>query len=205
MKTLTAILLMAAAAAAGDSRKDIARKLDAKMSVSVRDARLNDALEVFRDATGLNFVAVDGAEMSFSLTVHDVSARSALNLLLAATDLVPIVTDGAVVIRHRRCLSSEVVLRVYDLRAALVQIQNFPADELGVLQSVMRLMTDPLEPEDRGLSADLVTLLVKAHTGGRSWAENDGCTISERGGLLYVRQTPRVHREIQALLAKLQF
>jgi hypothetical protein len=47
--------------------------------------------------------------------------------------------------------------------------------------------------------------VVKAHTGDRSWDENPRCSITLREGLLYVTQSPRVHRDIEALLGRIQF
>ena len=126
MRTITAILLMAAAAAAGDSREDIARKLETKVSINLRGARLSDAIEIFRQATGLNFVMVDGAERAVSLTVRDLSARSALRLLLAPADLAAAFESGAVVIRSRQSLAGAVTLQIYDVRAAMAKIKDFP-------------------------------------------------------------------------------
>ena len=133
MKSVTAIFLMAAvAAAAGELRGDVERKLDTRISLDLRGARLADALDVFRSATGLNFVAVAGAETPINIVVADVSVRSALRLLLAPRNLTAVLEDGAVVIRDRRCLAGGVVLRVYDVRASLVKVRDFPAPLLGL-------------------------------------------------------------------------
>ena len=132
MKTAAVVLLMAAVAAAGDSRGDVERKLEAKITLHLRQARLSDALDVFRSATGLNFVAVDGGEVSVSLTVRDVSAKSALRLLLAPADLGAVFENGAVVIRSRQSLAGGAVLRTYDVRATLVKVQDFPAPRMGL-------------------------------------------------------------------------
>jgi hypothetical protein len=132
MKTVTAILLMAAAALAGDSREDVGRKLETKISLNLRGARLSDAVEIFRSATGLNFVTMDGGETAVNLTVRDVSARSALRLLLAPADLGAVFENGAVVIRHRQSLAGAVVLRVYDVRAAVAKIRDFPGPGVGL-------------------------------------------------------------------------
>jgi len=202
---MLAILMMAAAAAAGDSRSEIDRKLETKISLHLRQARLNDALDLFRSATGLNFVAAEGGETAVSLVVNEVSARSALRLLLAPTELVATVGEGAVVIRSRQCLANQTVLRVYDVRAALVRIQDFPCPEVGVVQRVLCCLCIPIEPEGGGLSSELLITLIKANAGDRSWFQNERCSITERNGLLYVTQTPRVHREIDALLSRLQF
>jgi hypothetical protein len=131
MGTAVAILILATAAA-GDAGGDLDRRLDAKVSLHLRGARLNDALEVFRSATGLNFVAVDGADMEVSIVVTDLSTRSTLRLLLAPRDLTAVFEDGAVVIRKQRGLDGGAVLRIHDVRALQVRIRDFPAPRLDL-------------------------------------------------------------------------
>lgn len=132
MKTVMALLLTAAAASAGDLREDAARKLEAKISVDLRGAKLADALETFRSATGLNFVAMEGGETIVSLTVRDVSVRSALRLLLQPSGLGAAFEDGAVVIRNRRGLVGAATLRVYDVRAATAKLRDFPGPRMDL-------------------------------------------------------------------------
>ena len=48
-------------------------------------------------------------------------------------------------------------------------------------------------------------MLVRDNTGDRSWDANPRAGLTLRNGLLYVTQTPGVHREIDALLARLPF
>ena len=128
MRAVAAILLMAAAA--GDSREDVARKLETKVSLSLRGARLADAIEVFRSVTGLNFVTADGAESVVHITLRDVSVRSALRLLLQPLDLGAVLEDGVVMIRNRTCRLGAVVLRIYDVRTLLMKIPDFPGPRI---------------------------------------------------------------------------
>lgn len=51
---------------------------------------------------------------------------------------------------------------------------------------------------------DVLTDLVRAHAGGRSWEDDPEAAITHRNGFLYVSQTPRVHREILELLGRLR-
>jgi type II secretory pathway component HofQ len=131
MKTLTALLLAAAAALAGDTREDAARKLETKISIDVKDVRLGDAIQIFRDVTGLNFVVQEGSELLVRLTVREVTAKSALRLLLQPTGLGAGFEHGVVVIRNREALASATTFRIYDIRAALRKLQDFPGPRLG--------------------------------------------------------------------------
>jgi hypothetical protein len=55
------------------------------------------------------------------------------------------------------------------------------------------------------ISDDLLVDLVRSSTGDRTWDTNPRASMTLRNGLLYVTQTPGVHREIEALLARLAF
>ena len=48
-------------------------------------------------------------------------------------------------------------------------------------------------------------MIVRENTGDRSWDTNPRAGLTLRNGLLYVSQTPEVHREIEALVARLRF
>ena len=130
MKIITALLVLATAVAAGDSREDIDRKLETKVSLHLRGARLNDAIDVLRSATGLNFVVAEGADREVSIVVTDLSAKSVLGLLLRPRELTAVFENGAVVIRNQKCLAGGAVLRVYDVRAAMMKIRDFPGARL---------------------------------------------------------------------------
>jgi hypothetical protein len=205
MRTTMAILLMAMVAAA-DSRGEIDQKLDSKISLNLRNARLEDALEVFRSTTGLNFVAVEGADTMVSIVVKDVSARSALQLLLRPRDLSAVFENGAVVVRRGCIGAARVSLRVYDVRAMVVELTDFPGTELWTGRSLLCFCCCISSDEPKSiLPPDFLVDLIKLHSGGPSWREDGRTSLTYREGLLYVNQTIRVHREIEALLARLQF
>jgi len=132
MKTALAILLTASVALAGDGREDVARKLETKISVDLRGVRLADAIEMFRQATGLTFVTADGGDRTVHLTARDLSARSALRLILAPLDLAAAYENGAVVIRSRRSLVGVTTLKIYDIRGATVKLQDFAGPRLDL-------------------------------------------------------------------------
>ena len=47
--------------------------------------------------------------------------------------------------------------------------------------------------------------MIRENTGDRSWDTNPRAAITLERGLLYVTQTPAVHREIDLLLGRLPF
>jgi hypothetical protein len=211
MKTVTAFLLAAAVALAGDTREDVERKLETKVSLDVKGTRLADAIQVFRDATGLNFVVSDGADVVVRLTVRDVTAKSALRLLLQPAGLGAGWESGAVVIRNREALAGGMTHRVYDVRAALRRLQDHPGPpEVGfqwrvpVVGGVIACFDDPVFllgcPRE-----DFLVMLVRETTGDRSWDTSPQAAIQLTDGRLYVTQSTRVHREIENLLRQLPF
>ncbi|HVE42026.1 MAG TPA: hypothetical protein VNM14_19180 [Planctomycetota bacterium] len=211
MKTLTALLLTAAVALAGDTREDADRKLETKVTLDVNGVRLADTIPIFRDATGLNFVVADGADVVVRLTVRDVSAKSALRLLLQPVGLGAGFEHGVVVIRSRETLAGAMTHRVYDLRSALRKLQDFPGPKLE-LQRGGRLVECTLGCifcfDDAQLGCpreDFLVMLVRENTGDRSWDSSPQASLALSSGRLYVTQTPRVHREIENLLRQLPF
>lgn len=127
MKTVTAILLMAAMAPG-----DLDRRLDTKVSLDLPKARLSDALEVFRGATGLNFAAIDVGDPEIRIVVNDLSVRSALKLILASREMTAAFEDGAVVIRNRKGVAARMVLRIHDVRALQVRLRDFPGPRVDL-------------------------------------------------------------------------
>jgi hypothetical protein len=133
MRIFTALILTAAAAFAGDSREDAARKLEMKISVDFRGVKLSEAMPVFREATGLSFIVEEGSETFVRLTLKDVSAKSALRLILEPAGLGAAFEHGVVVIRSRQSLAGAMTLRIYDVRSMMVKLKDFPGPrvELG--------------------------------------------------------------------------
>jgi hypothetical protein len=207
MKTIAMMLLAASTAFAGDESGDAARKLESKVSLGFRGAKMTEVLEVFRSVTGLNFVAIDGAETTVTLTVRDITAKSALKLILQPAGLGAAFEHGSVVIRNRESRTGATTLRIYDVRSMLVKLKDFPGIRIGIPQAFPLCSLGCFPFLDDGpvhwLTEDLLVDLVRAETGGRSWDEHPRAGMTLVSGLLYVTQTPRVQREIEAFLARL--
>src|SRR5438105_12212409 len=131
MKTMTALMAMAALAWAGDSREDAVRKLETmKVTVNFEDVRLPEAVDYLRDVTGLNLVLLPRAmekdgESKIRLKVKELSVKSVLKLLLSSRGLTATYRDGAVVILPKEDLQDSAVMRMFDVRALQVKIQDF--------------------------------------------------------------------------------
>jgi hypothetical protein len=215
MKTavaLTAVLALsgAEAAAGGDTaREDAIRKIHTmKVSLDFQDVRLSEAVDYLREVTGLNLVIspkVTDADAKVRLKLKDLTVKSALKLLLSPRGLAATWRDGAIVVLPQEDVQEEVTLRMYDVRAQLVKIQDFPGPKVELVSSTRPdagIMVVHLEEPRTLLGEDVLVELVKENTGGRSW-ENPKSSIALVNGMLVVSQTAAIHREIQALLSKL--
>jgi len=215
MKTMMGLLAMAALAYAGDTgREDTVRKLETmKVTVDFQDIKLSEAMDYLRDVTGLNFVLLPRAaekegDFKIRLKTRDLSVKSTLKLMLSGKGLTVAYRDGALVVLPQEDLQDAVVLEMYDVRSQLMSLQDFPGPRMELVAPKGGVSSGPLtgieliEPKPPTVPPDMLVELIKDNAGFRSW-ENRNASIELRNGMLLVSQTPKVHREIKALLAKL--
>lgn len=214
--TMTGLLAMAALAYGGDNgREDAVRKLATmKITVDFQDVKLSEAMDYLRDVTGLNLVlmpraAEQAGDFKVRLKARDLTVKSTLKLILSGKNLAATYRDGALLILPQEDLQEAVVMEMYDVRAQLMSLQDFPGPRMELVSpkqgsgpSSILTGIELLEPQPPPVPPDFLVELVKDNTGGRAW-ENKNATITLQNGLLLVSQTPGVHREIKALLGKL--
>jgi hypothetical protein len=212
MKTLTTAMMavgMLASAWAGDTRDDAVRRLESmKVTVDFDNVKLPEAIDYLRDVSGLNLVLLPRAmekdgEAPVRLKVKDLSVKSVLKLLLGARGLTATHRDGAIVILPKEDLQSATTMRIFDVRALQVKIQDFagPVIELTSPLSKKSGITvfEPLEPKP-GIEDDFLLQMIKTGTGAGSWDSNPHVALDLHNGQLVVTQTPAVLREIENLL-----
>ena len=209
MKTIMIMLLAAATGFAGDTGDDAARKLETKVSLNFRGAKMTEVLEVFRSVTGLNFLAIDGAETTVTLSVRDLSAKSALKLILQPAGLGAGFEHGSVVIRSRESLAGATTLRIYDVRSKMAKLRDFNSDRLGFgppdgyIPKVDFIVLIPNFQTCCRLGGPFIIEFLRENSGGRSWDQDPRVSFNLVNDLLFVTQTAPVHREIEALLERL--
>ncbi|MBV8880097.1 MAG: hypothetical protein JO332_09055 [Planctomycetaceae bacterium] len=209
MKTMAAILAMTALAWAGDGREDAVRKLETmRVTVDFENVKLPEAIDYLRDVTGLNLVILPKAmekdgETNIRLKVKDLSVKSVLKLLLGSRGLTTSYRDGALVILPKEELQDSTSMRLFDVRALQVKIQDFagPTVELTSPSSKKPgvVLGFPEEPKTQ-LPDEFLLDMIKANTGGGSWDSNPKAALNLNNGTLVVTQTPGVLREIDNLL-----
>lgn len=214
MKTLMALMAAAAVAWAGDDRGDSVRRLETmKITVDFEDVKLPEAVDYLRDVTGLNLVVLPKAmekdgESKIRLKVKDLSVKSVLKLLLSARGLTATYRDGAIVIVPREDLQDSTTMKMFDVRALQVKIQDFigPVVELSGANNkklgptaVITMIEEPKTP----IPDEFLLDMIRANTGAGTWDSNPKAAVNLSNGMLVVSQTPSVLKEIDALLGQL--
>ncbi len=192
----------------GESVQDEAKEKlkNQKVSLQFQETPLLEVIDTFRDLTDQNIfvdpLVSSRGDFSVSLSLKSVSARSALSLLVQSVGIAWVWKEGVIFITTKEKAYREVKLQIYDVRDLLYPIQDFPGIDLQLNGSSLGVTfsdDDPADPEVLPLEEILET-----HTGGKSWADNPKVSLSVTNGLLVVRQSKKVHGEIQQLLSKLR-
>lgn len=208
MKTTAAILAMALCAFADNGREDTVRKLETmRVTVDFEGVKLPEAVDYLRDVTGLNLIILPKAmekdgESPIRLKVKDLSVKSVLKLLLAGRGLTATHRDGALVILPKEDLQDSTTMRLFDVRALQVKLQDFagPKVELKATGTKEVGGVFTLEDPKTSIPDDFLEAMIRTNTGGGSWDSNPRASLQLTNGTLVVSQTPSVLREIDQLL-----
>lgn len=203
-------VMMAVALTQDAAREDAVRKIATqRITVDFDQIKLTDALDFLRDASGLNLVllpsaAAKDAEQPVRLKAKDLTVKSVLKLLLHNRGLAVTWRDGTLAIVPQEEIQEAVALKIYDVRAQLLKIEDFPGPVMELTKTaqqgpgVIVTLDDPKPIID----PDFLLDLIRSNTGGRSW-ENGKATIDLVNGRLVISQSAAVHREVDELLRRL--
>lgn len=209
--------LCAATAAQNDSKvKQIKARLSTqKMSVDFDGLPLEDALNVFRSATGLNIIMDPSARAEhaadpITLKLKQLSVRSILRIMLVDKGLTLVYRQGVLVVVPKEYFSKRLVTKVYDVKDLLTTIRNFPGPKVELvppdssggmaLTGAVFSFGDEDDPPD---IEDFLTGLILQSTGGDTWDENENASLEVVNNLLVITQSKRVHQEVAAMLRML--
>jgi type II secretory pathway component GspD/PulD (secretin) len=173
-----------------------------RITLDFKDSPLEQVVDYLREVSGLNvFVDAKVAEKQIrvSLKVTEISLRSIFALMLKPHGCEIMFREGVVMLMTREDVADRTVkMELYDCRDILHPIIDFPGvdivlavDSAGVIGNI------EAGPEYAEIP---IAELVRAHTGGKTWDENPKASVNLQNGLLVVRQTPEVHRQIVRLL-----
>jgi type II secretory pathway component GspD/PulD (secretin) len=208
MKSMMLVLSMATAAfAQDDKREQVQAKLNnMRITLDFKDASLDGVIDYLREISDINMFVdtkVRDKNIVVTLKVSDISLKSVLGLMLKPHNCDTMWREGVLMVMTREdVIDRTVKMQIYDCRDILYPVRDFPGVEIDLSKdSIGAVVIDP----GGGETAELpIEELVKAHTGGRSWEENPKCACRLNNGLLIVKNTPEVHKQIVRLLDMLR-
>ncbi len=216
MKTiLTAafVAVLALPAAAQDKKESdvIARQqIEAKLknlriTLDFKDATLQAVCDYLREIADLNlFVSnkVEGQGDNLSIKVTDITLKSVLSLVLKPKGLTYMIKDGVLLITTQEEANEDVIMEIYDVRDLLYPIKDFPGVDISLATDAIG--TTAVAEEGGEGSVMALEEIVKAHTGGKTWEENTKASCSLQNGLLVIKQTREVHKQVRRLIGQLR-
>jgi hypothetical protein len=203
MKTMVAVLAMAMGAGAQDARRGEAeaRMRNLKLTLDFNNAPIDQVVDYLREVSGLNlFVDVKVREKAIVVTlkVAELTLGSVLKLMLQPHGCDVMYREGVVMLMTREDVADRTMrMEVYDCRDILYPIQHFPGVDIDISAGAGVAVVSPTEDVGGEMP---IEELVRTHTGGRSWEENPKAVLRLNNGLLVVKNTPEVHRQVRRVL-----
>lgn len=179
-----------------------------RINISYNDVEFEECIRDLRSRTNMSIIIsrqVDEGikEEPINLSLNNITALNALNILVDYVYLEWCTRHGVIWISTPEdCMRRETILRIYDVRDITMVIQNFPGTRIrlrgnhGDRPEVIwedEPIVDPVETND-------LEDLIMQFTGGDSWNTNPNAVVMQVAGLLIIRQTVEVHREIQLVI-----
>lgn len=192
------------------------RMKTARISLDFTDAPLDDVVQFVRSVVNVNilidpevFQKHSREELKVTLTVKDLSAASALDLLLSFHKLKRQYRNGVMIITTADRVEETTYLIVYDVRDLMFVVRDFRGPKIGLGSDTQSgagaVFTETEEPENNELSSpERLLEIVKGNAAGSSWEDNPKCSGSIINGLLVINQTRAGHYEVGRLMNMLR-
>jgi len=173
-----------------------------KVTLDFQNAPLDQVVDYLREISGMNIFVdakVREKNLTVSLKVTEISLRSIFGLLLKPHDCDILFKDGVLQLMTKPDVADKTMkMEIYDCRDILYPITNFPGIDLDLNASGPGVVIQP-DAGDTG-SEIPIEEMVRAHTGGRSWEENPKAVCKMQNGLLVIKNTPEVQKQVRRLL-----
>ncbi len=183
-----------------EEEKILASLQQIKVTLEFQEQPLREVVEFLRQFTNLNFVfeaEVDQAAQ-VTLKVQNLPPQSALNLILGSRDLAYSIEDGVVKIITKDKLTQKVKLELYDVQDLTAQIRDFPGPSISLIPDAgAAIMAEEAGREI--IPSQALIDLIRANISRDTW-DTAGMSLDYNNGLLIVRNTPPVHKQVQQFL-----
>lgn len=206
MKTLAfvaaAALLVGPARAQDNVKGEYESKLNnIKVTLDFANAPLDQVIDYLRELSGMNIFVdskVRDKQLVISIKVNEITLKSIFSLMLKPHNCDILFKDGVLQVMTKEDVADKTMkMEFYDCRDILYPIQNFPGVDLDIGQG-QGVVVAGQDSEPAGEIP--IEEMVRSHTGGRSWEENPKAVAKMQNGLLVIRNTPEVHKQVQRLL-----
>jgi type II secretory pathway component GspD/PulD (secretin) len=199
---MTLVLAAVLALAQDNTKSEYESKLNnIKVTLDFQNTPLDQVVDYLREISGLNIFVdskVRDKNVVVSLKVTEISLKSIFSLMLAPQGCGVLFKDGVLQLMLKEDIADKTMkMEIYDCRDILYPIQQFPGIDLD-LSTISGVVMTPAEDAVGGEMP--IEEMVRAHTGGRSWEENSKASIKMQNGLLVIKNTPEVHKQVRRLL-----
>lgn len=211
MKSMLAVLAVAlsfgVARAQDGKREEVEAKLkNLRVTLDFKEAPIDTVVDYLREISDLNIFVdakVKDKNIVVSLKVSDVSLRSVFALILKPHGADTMFREGVLMVMTKEdVIDRTIKMQIYDCRDILHPIVDMPGVDMDLNAQGPGVLVQDVGADGGGEVP--IEELVKAHTGGRSWEENQKCVCRLQNGLLVVKNTPEVHQQVVRLLNMLR-
>ena len=198
-----AVALTCGAVSAQDSVKgEYESKLNnIKVTLDFTNAPLDAVVDYLREISGMNIFVdskVRDKNLNITIKVTEITLKSIFSLMLKPHDCGVMFKDGVLQVMTTPDIADKSMkMQIYDCRDILYPIAMFPGVDIDLGGGAGVLVQQP--DVDAGGEVPIEEM-VRAHTGGRSWEENSKAVCKMQNGLLVIKNTPEVHKQVRRLL-----
>lgn len=191
-----------------DEDKTIVDKLHSiRITIDMQNAPLTAIVDYIREISGLN-IHISGidnpdAEM-ISFKVQDIVLDGALRLMLQPRNKAYMVRDGVVLITTADALKKRVKLDLYDVQDLTYGMADFPGVDISLAQDSIGTAVAAGEEAKQQFTGEDLANLIKNTIHKDQWEEADGKSIQFQNGLLIVRNSIDMHKQIRKFLSDLR-
>jgi hypothetical protein len=191
-----------------DEDKTIVDKLHSiRITIDMQNAPLTAIVDYIREISGLNMhiSGIDNpdAEM-ISFKVQDIVLDGALRLMLQPRNKAYMVRDGVVLITTAEALKKRVKLELYDVQDLTYGMADFPGVDISLAQDAIGTAVAAGEEAKQQFTGEDLANLIKNTIHKDQWEEADGKSIQFQNGLLIVRNSIEMHKQIRKFLSDLR-
>ena len=186
-----------------------------KIDVSFEDSPLRDVVDHFRTVVGINIlidpqVDPDDESLQVSQSINQLTAMSALKLILSSKELGLTFQENTLVITSADEASEPTEFEVYNVSDLLMKIRDFAAPEIRLKSSTEDQDGAPIEftddsfEEEEELDPEGLIELIMESTGGDDVWDGEVNSMEHQRGQLLVNATRGLHGKVLDVLENLR-